>query len=272
MAPFSCIGFGRNLRTAFALIVFGTCCAAFGQGFKSADGPLSEEEKQTIAGDQAHIGESVWVYFGSVDRFGCPSIKLSPNDRDTRVYTTDKPVRVTIVDSVGSKGSRYFQLKVGDGDVGFIPTYLRSRYFDLRNDDQSAIKDSCVLSLSPDELRARKPVEVDQYDERMADKRREFAERMAARKREAEAALADMKASQEKIIADADAAREALAKKPNAKIGMTAKQVVEKTNWGEPISVNKTVTARGVLEQWVYGDGYYLYFENGKLRTIQTKD
>lgn len=39
--------------------------------------------------------------------------------------------------------------------------------------------------------------------------------------------------------------------------------------WGEPDDINKTI-ARGIThEQWVYGFGSYLYFENGILVTIQ---
>jgi hypothetical protein len=40
-------------------------------------------------------------------------------------------------------------------------------------------------------------------------------------------------------------------------------------SWGEPSDINKTSGSFGVHEQWVYGDGTYLYFENGKLTTIQ---
>jgi hypothetical protein len=60
-----------------------------------------------------------------------------------------------------------------------------------------------------------------------------------------------------------------LAKKPGARIGMTAKQVIQKTNWGWPDSVNRTIIRHGTREQWVYGDGQYLYFENGRLTAIQ---
>lgn len=43
--------------------------------------------------------------------------------------------------------------------------------------------------------------------------------------------------------------------------------------WGFPRRINKTETIRGVSEQWVYEDfGRYLYFENGKITTIQTSD
>lgn len=63
-----------------------------------------------------------------------------------------------------------------------------------------------------------------------------------------------------------------LAKKPDAKIGMTKNQVRNHTNWGEPNSINKTITAQGTFEQWVYDDFQYLYFKNGKLTTIQTHE
>jgi hypothetical protein len=41
-------------------------------------------------------------------------------------------------------------------------------------------------------------------------------------------------------------------------------------SWGHPSGgINKTTGAWGIHEQWVYGMGQYLYFENGKLTTIQ---
>lgn len=63
--------------------------------------------------------------------------------------------------------------------------------------------------------------------------------------------------------------RAQLAKKPAAAIGMTKKQVLNNTNWGEPNSINTTTNKYGTHEQWVYGDYQYLYFDNGKLTTIQ---
>lgn len=61
------------------------------------------------------------------------------------------------------------------------------------------------------------------------------------------------------------------AKLPNARIGMTSKQVISSTNWGPPDYVNRTVTAAGVEEQWVYGSSEYLYFTGGKLKAIHTQ-
>ncbi|MBU3173594.1 hypothetical protein [Clostridium estertheticum] len=51
-------------------------------------------------------------------------------------------------------------------------------------------------------------------------------------------------------------------------IGMT-KDKVRKGAWGEPKKINRTTTADGTTEQWVY-DGKYLYFDvNGLLTDIQ---
>lgn len=51
------------------------------------------------------------------------------------------------------------------------------------------------------------------------------------------------------------------------RIGMS--QEVATLSWGYPSEVNKTSTVGGINEQWVYGDGQYLYFENGKVTAIQ---
>jgi hypothetical protein len=51
-------------------------------------------------------------------------------------------------------------------------------------------------------------------------------------------------------------------------IGMSAEDARE-SSWGEPQDINRTTTAHGVREQWVYGPKTYLYFTNGKLTAIQ---
>ena len=51
-------------------------------------------------------------------------------------------------------------------------------------------------------------------------------------------------------------------------IGMTQVEVLKK-GWGKPIDINRTTTANGVDEQWVYKNNHYLYFEDGILVTIQ---
>lgn len=51
-------------------------------------------------------------------------------------------------------------------------------------------------------------------------------------------------------------------------IGMSTEEV-RTVGWGRPDSINRTITARGTREQWVYGGRNYLYFEDGFLTTIQ---
>lgn len=51
-------------------------------------------------------------------------------------------------------------------------------------------------------------------------------------------------------------------------IGMTTEEVLTK-GWGKPNDINRTTTAYGVSEQWVYNGYKYLYFEDGILKTIQ---
>ncbi|HMN05826.1 MAG TPA: hypothetical protein PKD45_08865 [Flavobacteriales bacterium] len=50
------------------------------------------------------------------------------------------------------------------------------------------------------------------------------------------------------------------------KIGMTKEMC--KLSWGEPKSINETITSGKKSEQWVYSDNY-LYFDNGILTAIQ---
>jgi len=51
-------------------------------------------------------------------------------------------------------------------------------------------------------------------------------------------------------------------------IGMTTQDVLH-SSWGKPTRVNRSTYSFGVHEQWVYGSGNYLYFENGILKSIQ---
>lgn len=55
--------------------------------------------------------------------------------------------------------------------------------------------------------------------------------------------------------------------KKHPAIGMTADEVRNST-WGSPDDINKSVTAYGTTEQWVYGNGKYIYFEDGIVTSI----
>ena len=59
-----------------------------------------------------------------------------------------------------------------------------------------------------------------------------------------------------------------LKKSKGAHIGMTPEEVVA-SSWGKPEKINRTTYANTTKEQWVYGSGNYLYFDDGKLSAIQ---
>jgi hypothetical protein len=56
--------------------------------------------------------------------------------------------------------------------------------------------------------------------------------------------------------------------KKSVKIGSSKHEIIT-NGWGYPSAVNKTTTIDGVREQWVYGEGRYLYFFDGILTAIQ---
>jgi hypothetical protein len=58
-------------------------------------------------------------------------------------------------------------------------------------------------------------------------------------------------------------------KSEGVSIGMSQEDV-RQSSWGRPERVNRSVYSFGVREQWVYGNGNYLYFEDGRLTSIQT--
>lgn len=75
-------------------------------------------------------------------------------------------------------------------------------------------------------------------------------------------------ASERKQKSKADASAAAWKARGGVRIGMTASQA-RSSNWGAPLSINKSSNARTIREQWVYGERNYLYFENGILTSIQ---
>lgn len=50
------------------------------------------------------------------------------------------------------------------------------------------------------------------------------------------------------------------------RVGMNAEQAT--AGWGKPQDINRTTNSYGVSEQWVYGSGSYLYFDDGVLTSI----
>lgn len=58
-------------------------------------------------------------------------------------------------------------------------------------------------------------------------------------------------------------------KRQGVTIGMSQEEVLQ-SSWGRPERVNRSIYSFATHEQWIYGGGNYLYFEDGKLTSIQT--
>ena len=69
-------------------------------------------------------------------------------------------------------------------------------------------------------------------------------------------------------IATRGKAEKAAQRRQGVSVGMSSQNALD-SSWGKPQKINRTTGSFGVHEQWVYGGGGYLYFENGILRTIQ---
>jgi len=83
---------------------------------------------------------------------------------------------------------------------------------------------------------------------------------------------AQLEKAEAKQVADAEkrqaAAAKAKKRSEGVSLGMSPEDVLA-SSWGKPESINRTTTQFGTREQWVYGGRNYLYFENGKLTSIQ---
>lgn len=151
----------------------------------------------------------------------------------------------------GKYNGYYLKLEFPDGKIGYLEVYsLATRYPDEYPLIENLYTDSRNYDFK-EYIYSRPPREI------FAAKRKAAAERKAKQAK----ANAERKANKAK----ADAERKA---RCGVKIGMTKAQVLN-SNWGNPSHVNRTVNQNGTREQWVYGGGNYLYFDDGKLTAIQ---
>ena len=81
-------------------------------------------------------------------------------------------------------------------------------------------------------------------------------------------ALNAARANDEKTEKTRLASEKARRKKQGANLAMTPQEVIE-SSWGKPRNINRSTYTFGTREQWVYGNGNYLYFKDGILDSIQ---
>lgn len=244
-------------RTLATLSLLLASTAVLAGGFGIDEAAAKEETRAYDRTQQALVGTTVYFRTGKCLR--ALEVHSKPNRYDYQTYKSDKPIQMTIKEYVttgpgdfSGAMSRYFTVSMADGAIGYVEAGLLSGS-NVSTDFKSYSLVYCVTSYDPQEL-------TDYWDAK------KFAEQKEseARTLEYERAMAQY----EKELVNEKAYRDSLRKKPAATIGMTAKQVREQSNWGRPLMVNRTTTANGTDEQWVYSWGY-LYFHNGILRSAQ---
>ena len=94
------------------------------------------------------------------------------------------------------------------------------------------------------------------------------AEKAARTKRLEASRLATAAQVSKQPLSASSAGQCAKGRRGQVSIGMSATDVIDH-GWCRPNSVNRTTTASGTSEQWVYGGRNYLYFTDGMLTSIQ---
>jgi hypothetical protein len=216
------------------------------QGF--SDPSVRSSMKAVDEQQEAMVGRTFTYMFG---RSGCTypsgvSFVATPSLLERKSYVAPAPVTFTVVSvfrrTPNSISDRFYEVRMQDGTAAYVDTFkLRA----APADSEYSLERECLFEISPEEVATR----LARFEKDRTKRQKEFADAMEVEER---------------------AAAEQAAK-PGARIGMTANEVIERTNWGKPLTVNRTVTANVVSEQWVYGGGEYLYFRNGRLTAIQNK-
>ena len=179
------------------------------------------------------------------------------------------------------------EIKFPDGKVGYVNVVgccgiIENLYAGRLENDRVYVSTEPAQEIIVKEsyLRAKAALEAEQAKEAAAreaqqakEKEQQAIEQMtrdlqrARENAERQARIARQTAQKEQAKREAE--RQRRAAMPSPRIGMTMNQVVDQTNWGAPRDRNRTTTAKGTREQWVYSPRRYLYFENGVLVTIQ---
>ena len=229
----------------FALMI----CApsAFADGFYKPKEPSFEERLEAKIKQFADKELTILANKEGCDASTQGGIMQSPNIYETSGYVASAPKSFKLISVIYQYDApKYVKVRISDGTIGYIST----SFFDpiLPSDKNydyylDAYHQGCLFAQPLNEV----------------------IEQIQAKKDR----IAKVEEDRAKEKQEYEAAQEALAKKPNARIGMTREQVLNHTNWGEPDYINTTTNRGGKLEQWVYEGNQYLYFKNGRLISIQ---
>ncbi len=229
----------RTLAGVAALCALYQPVRATGFGAEAA-APTAPAVAPTAVAER--VGRAYWIYYG---RPTCnslaPKIYRSIAEEGTALFfRANEPIRLTIVNALHHKMQWYYQLEIDN--VG--PAYSSATDRWHRGEETLFTrKTECVSELAPDEGQRR----IQELTAQSEQKRREY----------------------EALLAEDAARRELRRTGQGLKMGMTVGAVSALPQWQSPSAINRTRTARGMIEQWVFESGQYLYFTDGKLSAAQ---
>ncbi len=222
---------------------------------------------------ESEIGRDYWFRLGSnrcIEIISKSSDVKPFQNRYLTGYVTHGTITRILMDTNPTKDKlesykELVEVKFDNNTVGYIPVIELMIDFDTLDEglkDSNKYRNLCVTDKEPTALEKELQKSNDQYLKKIHDEleKKNNEEELAKRKQENKELKEEKRRLLEKKIKS---------HKQGVSIGMTPKEVIEKTSWGKPKSVNRTTNQYGVSEQWVYGDGNYLYFDNGKLTSIQ---
>ena len=229
---------------------------------------------------QSEIGKDYWFKIGSnrcIEIISKTSDVKPYQNRYLTGYVTHGTITRVLMDTNPTKDKlesykELVEVKFDNNTVGYIPVIELQidfdtldegvkgtrRYNNLCVTDQEQTPTEKEIKENSDEYLKKIHDEVDRkYKEQELEKNKLELEK----KKQEEKELKEEKKRQLQ--------RKIQSSKQGVSIGMTPKQVIEDTSWGKPQSVNRTTNQYGVHEQWGYGGRNYLYFDNGRLTSIQ---
>lgn len=174
------------------------------------------------------------------------------------------------------QSNTFWSISAGEKDVQFLAPHLvfvdslGTKFnhilpYTKQNDDYSArlkpIQHNLVVGADPaqkyfNEFALDILVDSIEYNVQLAEKKAALAEKKAAEEQRQKNMVAKFGKEMGNLIINR-----------KVKLGMTKEMCREA--WGAPDDINRTIGSWGTHEQWVYSGGNYLYFENGKLTSIQ---
>ncbi|MDP3913425.1 MAG: hypothetical protein Q8R96_06790 [Bacteroidota bacterium] len=149
-------------------------------------------------------------------------------------------------------------------DVSFIDSkdsYYLSGFYFLKNGDKE-VKIELGSSLISDYF----ILEAEFKKQELQKQKREEEKRLDEQEREKKEELARIKFKND-CIAKWGQILGSLISDGKVKLDMNKEMCI--AAWGNPININRTIVKGLIWEQWVYGWGTYLYFDNDILKTIQ---